>query len=88
MLTRLTTGGVTVSVAVTDPFSVAVVVTIVCDETLLVVTVNAPVVLPEGMGTLEDTNVATVGSLLESSTTVGFIGICVRVTVPFRDAPP
>lgn len=78
----------TVSVAITEPFKVAVMVTVVCAVTELVVTVNAPVVLPAGIGILDKMNVATDGLLLESSTTVGPSGAWLRVTVPLTDAPP
>jgi len=87
-LTRLTAGGVSVRVAFTEPFRVAVMVTVVCAVTEPVVMVNAPVVLPAAIGTLEETNEASAALLLESSTTVGPSGAWVSVTVPLTDDPP
>jgi hypothetical protein len=87
-LTRVTAGGVIVSVALTVPFRLAVIVTVICEVTEPVITVNAPVVLPAGIGILEETNEASAGLLLDSSTTVGPSGAWDRETVPLTDAPP
>jgi len=79
---ELTSSGTTVRGAFNWLFKDAVIVTTVCEVTVVVVTVNVPVVCPAAIGTLDDTKFATVGRLLVSSTTAGVVGARVRVTFP------
>ena len=79
----------TVSVAVlVVPLAVAVMVTVVVDETMLVVTVNVLVFVPAGMTTLEGTEAAD--GLLLVSVTVMLPGAAARsnVMVPVELWPP
>ena len=63
-----------VSVAEAGLFNVPVMVTIICEVTLEVVTVNVPLIWPAAMGTLGDMKLATDGALLDSWTTAGPVG--------------
>src|SRR5947209_18643671 len=81
-------GGLSVSVAVALPPSVAVIVTSVIEETAVVVPVNVAVVWPCGTVTLAGT-VATPVLLLESVTTEPPDGAALEmVTVPVEAFPP
>src|SRR5208282_345236 len=84
----ITCRGRTVRVAVIGLFNVPVMVTAICEVTVVVITENAPVVWPAANEMLDEANVATVGALLESWTTAGPRGACVRVTTPATVAPP
>ena len=84
----LTCSGWRVKGAEAGLFKVPVMVTVVCVVTGDVKTEKVPVVWPAGMGTLESTNVARFGALLDIWTTAGVIGALVRVTVPVTVCAP
>jgi hypothetical protein len=84
----LTCSGVTVKLAVTGLFRVAVIVTVVGDVTPAVTTENAPVIWPAANEMLDEANVATLGLLLESVTTAGPVGARLSVIVPATVDPP
>jgi len=63
-------------------------VTTVCEATGVVITENAPVVWPVANEMLDEANAATAGALLESWTTAGPNGACVRVTTPATVCAP